>query len=610
MSKYLDKVGLEHYHDLIKDGLYEYIEGTQSSATSTWTGVSTQPSLSSGKLIIYHLPYAGGSAVPTLNLTLPDNTTTGAKTVGSKAGTFYSAGDCIPLVYNGTSWGVVDGFDITGAITSVVKSNLTANRALVSDANGKIAVSNTTANDLVNVQKNNLLSDATAVKFGLDNTGTPDDAFNASYEETKFAIGDTIEGKSLQDDGWVVCDGSEFSDEDYPEFGKLIPYTGSVVNETLPAGSTTINKYGDWVKEINGYYVTFRSHLLCYKPTTGGEWQTVDWLSAIRSSYSSATSFAPLGIEYDDNRNLYLVVAIVHSGSSSSYAYKLFYMENLSDQPTVGNAITSARDGSSSVTSFGSPSMSGNGRFEKVCGYFVITGYRALFSTDPVAHSNNSSGCTWYLYNQANISSFFGDYVAIGALEFWDNRIVVDSFYQDGSDYYYALYVSEKNPSFTNPNFTIVTFDIKSTSSVCFFSLAYLESQKIVFCTRSSYNVSYAVDISDVPTYVGSCEAVTSSTTGSSSQYYYEHQGSKTIDGFMYNHKFALKDDPDVSWSEASEGKTETTIMARPHGVPNINMIQVGSSLRKGIKFFPLLNASNSQMLKKIKVKTRERVDD
>ncbi len=78
----------------------------------------------------------------------------------------------------------------------------------------------------------------------------------------------------------------------------------------------------------------------------------------------------------------------------------------------------------------------------------------------------------------------------------------------------------------------------------------------------------------------------------------------------MYNHKFALKDDPDVSWSEASEGKTETTIMARPHGVPNINMIQVGSSLRKGIKFFPLLNASNSQMLKKIKVKTRERVDD
>lgn len=178
MSKYLDKVGLEHYHDLIKDGLYEYIEGTQNSATSSWTGISTSPAITKGHLIVYHLPYAGSSSVPTLNLTLPDNTTTGAKTVGDKAGTFYAAGDNVILVYTGTSWGVVDGLNIDGAITSVVKSNLTANRALVSDSNGKVAVSATTANDLVNVQKNNLLSDETASIFGLDSSGTPDDVFD------------------------------------------------------------------------------------------------------------------------------------------------------------------------------------------------------------------------------------------------------------------------------------------------------------------------------------------------------------------------------------------------------------------------------------------------
>ena len=138
MSKYLDKVGLEHYHDLIKDGLFEYIEGTQNSATSTWTGVSTSPSLSSGKLIIYHLPYAGGSAVPTLNLTLPDNTTTGAKTVGTRVGTSYSAGSNIILVYTGTAWDVVEADG----------SNLIANRAVISDANGKLAESNVTSTEL------------------------------------------------------------------------------------------------------------------------------------------------------------------------------------------------------------------------------------------------------------------------------------------------------------------------------------------------------------------------------------------------------------------------------------------------------------------------------
>ena len=183
MSKFLDKFGLEHYHDLIKAGLFEYIEGTQSSATSTWTGVSTQPGLFEGKLIIYHLPYAGASAVPTLNLTLPDGTTTGAKTVGSKAGTFYAAGNNVALVYTGTTWEAIKSMPIdikelaTGAISTVVDSNLTAGRAVVSNASGKIAASATTANDLVNVQKANLFSDEAASLLGLNSGSVPNDAF-------------------------------------------------------------------------------------------------------------------------------------------------------------------------------------------------------------------------------------------------------------------------------------------------------------------------------------------------------------------------------------------------------------------------------------------------
>lgn len=91
----------------------EYIVGTQASATNLWTGVSTDDGCSSGtlytgKTIVYHLPYAGNNSAATLNLTLPDGTTTGAKNVkyntGGNVGTTYGAGCDIFMVYDGTYW--------------------------------------------------------------------------------------------------------------------------------------------------------------------------------------------------------------------------------------------------------------------------------------------------------------------------------------------------------------------------------------------------------------------------------------------------------------------------------------------------------------------------
>ena len=91
----------------------EYIVGTQASSTNVWTGTSTDAGCSSGtlytgKTIVYHLPYAGTSSAATLNLTLPDGSTTGAKGVkyntGSNVGTTYGAGCDIFMVYDGTNW--------------------------------------------------------------------------------------------------------------------------------------------------------------------------------------------------------------------------------------------------------------------------------------------------------------------------------------------------------------------------------------------------------------------------------------------------------------------------------------------------------------------------
>lgn len=56
----------------------EFIYGTQTASTGAWTGVTKDSELFDGKIIEYFLPFAG-SGNATLNLTLADGTTTGAK---------------------------------------------------------------------------------------------------------------------------------------------------------------------------------------------------------------------------------------------------------------------------------------------------------------------------------------------------------------------------------------------------------------------------------------------------------------------------------------------------------------------------------------------------
>ncbi len=102
----------------------EYIVGTQASATNAWTGTSTDTGCSSGtlytgKVIIYHLPVAGSSSAATLNLTLPDGTTTGAKNIYRQASSTVTttfAADCdILMVYDGTQWKVNAYVDTTNS---------------------------------------------------------------------------------------------------------------------------------------------------------------------------------------------------------------------------------------------------------------------------------------------------------------------------------------------------------------------------------------------------------------------------------------------------------------------------------------------------------------
>ena len=87
------------------DRVTEFIVGTQTATTGSWTGITKDDILYDGKNINYFLSQTG-SGNATLNLTLSNGTTTGAKPVylwgTSYVTTHYPINSCINMTYNAT----------------------------------------------------------------------------------------------------------------------------------------------------------------------------------------------------------------------------------------------------------------------------------------------------------------------------------------------------------------------------------------------------------------------------------------------------------------------------------------------------------------------------
>lgn len=81
----------------------EMIVGTQVQATNIWTGVAPFDTLTDGTEILYWLPFDGNSSNATLNLTLSNGQTTGAKNVyysgTTRVTNQYKAGNPLRMVY-------------------------------------------------------------------------------------------------------------------------------------------------------------------------------------------------------------------------------------------------------------------------------------------------------------------------------------------------------------------------------------------------------------------------------------------------------------------------------------------------------------------------------
>ena len=132
----------------------EVIVGTQTASTGAWTGVASFSSLQDGQQIVYWLPYAGSGSA-TLNLTLADGSTTGAKNCyysgATRLSTHYAAGNAIHLTYrvnanvNGSSYtgwwadanynsNYYDRMVLANAIKA--KTAISASRLIVGDSSG------------------------------------------------------------------------------------------------------------------------------------------------------------------------------------------------------------------------------------------------------------------------------------------------------------------------------------------------------------------------------------------------------------------------------------------------------------------------------------------
>lgn len=134
----------------------EYIVGTQTAATGTWTGATTDNELKIGKTIAYKLPYAG-SGNASLVLTLANGSTTDAIPVylnTTRVTTHFGAGSVINMTYDGHYWRAssipnsnnYDRRQHNNAITA--KTAIIAKHLIVGDSTGYQQITSTSGGAL------------------------------------------------------------------------------------------------------------------------------------------------------------------------------------------------------------------------------------------------------------------------------------------------------------------------------------------------------------------------------------------------------------------------------------------------------------------------------
>lgn len=309
----------------------EYIVGTQTASTNLWTGVTKDSSIYVGKTIAYYLPFAGNTSAATLNLTLSNGTTTGAKNVrwnNTNITTHYPQYSIITLTYDGTYWR-------TGAYNSD-----TYNRVRLQ--NNIVAAENITNTHIICGTSSGYRDIGANVSFDLTYP-----LLYASYAINKGATTGTRDGNFLSLNG---VDASKNGTITSGAAGKILYLKGTINNNTFTIASspfmttvvpTSTDNYvylplGLMYSATNIYFIS-TDKLYAYKDGAFRE--------LARGEASEASKTAKNYLYYDNTNGL----VISSSASSQTYAGA-----STGYNTRLTNSALEIRNGTNVLASYGS----------------------------------------------------------------------------------------------------------------------------------------------------------------------------------------------------------------------------------------------------------------
>lgn len=206
---------------------------------------------------------------------------------------------------------------ITGAATTITSDNLTASRALVSDANGKVAVSAVTSTELGYLD--GVTSNVQTQLDGKSSTDTKNTAGSTNSSSKLFLIGATSQAANPQtyshDTAYIGTDGYLYSNSEkvYPRiYTTLIPY-GTAIAANSDLNTINFLKVGNYCCSSNATVKTLKN---CPLTVYGSDGAGTSGAAFMMQVYS------PLSPDFDDETTgtwRYRIRKIIHYNTGIEY---------------------------------------------------------------------------------------------------------------------------------------------------------------------------------------------------------------------------------------------------------------------------------------------------